>query len=327
MEERDTIEVISSMDSGDNANDAASDTESTEETTLESEPSETEGENNSDNSGESEKDETKEASQAEDSNESDDEESEEDDEESEETREGKPKKKSGFKKRIERFQRRLSEKDQEIEFLRRQMDKGGKTETPNPNEKQDTIHAQHENDKPKEEDFETLAEYTEALTDWKVDKALAARDAKARETETKSAYQKQVESFQSKCREFSQTQSDFADVLEDVGDINVSVGLEQAIITSDIGPELIYELAQDRKEYERINNLSPIAAAKEIGRIEQRLANRKESSSQKTQTRTTKAPAPPNPVGTQSRQTTSKKLTDPNLSQAEFEKIYAQTFG
>ena len=51
-------------------------------------------------------------------------------------------------------------------------------------------------------------------------------------------------------------------------DTVVAPYITDAILTSDRGPEVAYHLAKNPALAEKLNRLSPIAAAREIGRIE-----------------------------------------------------------
>lgn len=211
----------------------------------------------------------------------------------------KPKKKGGFKKRIERFQKQLSEKDQELAYWKDKALQGSKGDKP---EQKPEIEAKSEA-KPKVDDFDSIEEYTEALTDWKISQKQKEFERKEIETKAKAEFKNQFDSFQSKVAEFSKTQDDFNEVIEDVDDIPLSVGLQESILTSDVGPQVMYELAKNREELERINRLSPIAQAREIGKIEARLSGKP---SDKKEAKVSKAPAPVSPVGTKGSLKTTK---------------------
>jgi hypothetical protein len=212
------------------------------------------------------------------------------------------KKKGGFKKRIERFQKQLSVKDQEIEFLKQQMSKGKPSDEAAQAKPQVDMSS-----KPTPDKFETHEEYIDALTDWKIESKEKLKEQKAKESEAKSEYQKQIESYQSKVLEVKKTHDDFDDVMEDVDDIKVSAAVHQIILDSDFGPNLAYELAKNKSEFERINKLSPLAAAKEIGKIEARLSNQSES---KKEIKVTKAPQPLKAVGAGSKGSIQKSPDD-----------------
>lgn len=223
--------------------------------------------------------------------ESTDDESEKDESEHKEER---PRKKNGFKKRIERFQKQLSSKDQEIEHWKSEALKS-KSQPKNQSEVEGHKNDSQDNSKrPKPEDFETFDQYNEALTDWKIDQREMAKDRKTKEESLKSEYQKTVTTFQERVKEFEKANADFHDVLSDVDDIPLSVGLQEVVLSSESGPELIYELAKNREEYERINKLSPLMIAREIGRLEARLSSKQETK-QQTITKS-KAPPPMNPL-------------------------------
>ena len=66
--------------------------------------------------------------------------------------------------------------------------------------------------------------------------------------------------------------------------------MAETIRTSDLGPELAYHLGTNPKEAERISKLTPYMQAKEIGRIEAKLADAPPVK------KTSSAPAPISPV-------------------------------
>lgn len=224
----------------------------------------------------------------------------------------KPKKKGGFQKRIERFQKKISEKDQEVEYWKREALKG---KSPDKAEPETQFKAKPTDAKPKAESFETHEEYVDALTDWKLEQKEKERAAKAEQAQIKNEREKQVQSFQSKVSEFQKSHDDFDEVVAEVDDIPLSMPLQEAIVSSDIGPQVMYELAKDRDELERINRLSPIAAAREIGKIEARLAKESSSAKETTEKKITKAPPPIAPVGSKGSAKTIKSPDDMSFSE------------
>ena len=245
-----------------------------------------------------------------------DDDSDSDDDESKDKGDKKPKRKSGFKKRIERFQRRLSEKEQEIEYWRQVALKDKKSDEPEA--KQESQSHQTGEEKPDPDDYETQEDFIDALTDWKIEQREAKRLAKEREQSQKTAYQQQVEGFQSKVKDFSKSVDDFEDVISDVDDIPLTPGLQEALLTSELGPQVMYELARDRDVLERVNGLTPLQQAREIGKIEARLTS---DSPHKETRKTSTAPPPIKPVGGRSARATRRSIYDKGLSQAEYEKL------
>jgi hypothetical protein len=256
-------------------------------------------------------DEKKEASDASESaaeNDADDESAEDSEEDSKDEGDSKepdakPKKKKGFKKRIDKLNLRVSEKEQEVEYWKAQALKQQqpKTESALAQEKAPT----EIEGKPRADKFETHEEYVEALTDWKLEHRERERETKSREAQVKLEYEKTAQSFQAKIAEFKESNDDFDDVVSDVDDIPLPMTVQDAIRTSDVGPALMYELAKNRDDLERIVRLSPIAAAREIGKIEARISKEPETRSEK---KSTKAPPPISPVGSKG---TAKVMKSP----------------
>lgn len=208
--------------------------------------------------------------------------------------EGKPRKKGGFEKRIERFQKQLSAKDQEIAQLRQEFLKSqsqGKAETEAPAAKTE------DPSKPKPDNFESHEEYLEALTDYKVDKREREREQAEKSKQVKSDFEKRLQAHNERVEKFKETKSDYQDVAEDFlekyRNKQVSAAIHEAVIESEVGPAIFYELASNQAEFDRINSLGAIAAAKEIGKIEAKLL---QSSETKEVKKHSTAPTPIRPV-------------------------------
>lgn len=208
--------------------------------------------------------------------------------------EEKPRKKNGFKKRIDKLNRRISEKDMEIEYLKRVAFERQSSEELKA--KDSVKKSEQAIGEPKAEDFDSHADYVKALSKWAWDQNKQEDEAKTKETQLKSEFQKQAESYKAKTEEFKSKVLDFDDVIEEVADIKISLALEDAILSSELGPQVTYELAKNRSELERINRLAPIHAAREIGRIEARI-NAASKASKPSEKMQTKAPPPISPVG------------------------------
>lgn len=228
----------------------------------------------------------------------------------------KPKKKNGFKKRIDKLSKRASTAEQERDYWKQEALKSQK-----PTETKTQTQTLDASDKPKAESYETHAEFVEALTDWKVEQKEKSLEAKKKEESAKSEYQKTVESFQSKVKDYKEQHDDFDDALENVDDIPMSVALQELFLHSENGPELMHELAKQRKEYERINSLAPLAAAREFGKFEAQFLSKEET--KQAEKKTTKAPAPLSTVG-KSSSGVKKTIYTPGLSQSEYEALRAE---
>jgi len=248
--------------------------------------------------------ETLEADESASADDSDEQESNEEDSQGNQDEKKKPKS-NGFKKRIDKLnkqrteealQRRLAEQERDhwkAEALKAkpQSEIQGK----NAANKTDLIDG-----KPKSENYDTHEEYVDAITDFKFEQKAKQAELKLRQDTLKSEQQAQAESFQEKLQLVKSKHDDFEDVIEAASDINYSYGIQDAIMSSDVAPHLMYELTKDRTLLERISKMSDTNAIKEIGKIEARLEkslSEEPSKKETTQTKTTKAPPPLKPIG------------------------------
>lgn len=116
--------------------------------------------------------------------------------------------------------------------------------------------------------------------------AVARRELEqAREQE---AAQRRVQSFKAREAEFAKTVEDYEEVAHYRANINAAMA--DVIRESDDGPALAYHLGKNPEIAEKIAQLPPIAAARELGMIEARLAFERE---QAKAAKVSKAPPPP----------------------------------
>lgn len=204
--------------------------------------------------------------------------------ESGETPAEKPKK-AGLQKRFGELTRQREEAKREAEYWREQAMKG--------QPKADTEQKATDKPKPKAADYESYEAFMEDLADWKADQKLAERE-RQREQETQQ---------ERATREFNELRSTFAERIEQAAekyedfeevafseDVPVSEAMATAIMQSELGPDLLYHLGQNPKEAARIAKLPPIAAVRELGKLEAKL-------SEPPTKRASKAPEPIKPVG------------------------------
>jgi hypothetical protein len=202
------------------------------------------------------------------------------------TEEAKPKKKGGF-------QRKLEAKDKEIEDLRAQLaakpaEAAGKgAPAPEP---------QFDKAKPKMDDFDSIEDFTEALTDWKAEEREFKKEQQARIAERQKSETQLIDRWNSGKREYSKSHADYDQAMKAASDIKVSPAHQRILLESENGPELAYALAKDREKLTKFAALAPLQAALFIGKLEASIA--------KAPATTTKArssaPAPINPVNSRS---------------------------
>ena len=162
-------------------------------------------------------------------------------------------------------------------------------------------------DKPKLENFETEADYLEALTDWKVEQGFKTeREKVSKEVATvdeKKAIDETYQELDEICEKGRTKYADFNElVLTD--DFKFSDAELAAILLSDTAEDVLYYLGKHPEEAAEIAKLPPLKVAHEFGKIEARLH------APPPRKRTTNAPEPITPVKTTG--VTEKALEDMN---------------
>ena len=150
---------------------------------------------------------------------------------------------------------------------------------------------------PTQDQFESPEAYAEALAERKAQELLARRDAERQQAEVLESYHELEEEARNKYDDFEQVAYNPR--------LPVTQVMAQTIQASEVGPEIAYFLGSNPKEADRISRLTPFLQAKEIGKIEAKLADNppvKKSSS---------APAPIAPVTPRGNTARSTDTTDP----------------
>lgn len=230
---------------------------------------------------------------------------------------GEPREKEqkGFGKRISKLVKKTQTLSQELEYWKKQAieSQSGKEQAGSQKAAQSKQDA-----RPQAEDFESYEDYQVALSSYGARKALGAELDEIKRTlngtKTESSEEKALKSFEKRTKEFAKEHKDYADVIQSLDGISVHKNVEQAITLSEYGPQLLYELAKNPDLAEEIADLPPILQFKEIVKLEQKIEARRNAAP-----KTTKTPAPPNPVGAKSEG--KRSIYDSNLSFAEYERI------
>jgi hypothetical protein len=126
---------------------------------------------------------------------------------------------------------------------------------------------------------------------------VAQRDAAKQQAEIMEAYAESEEKVRDKYDDFDQVARN--------PNVPITEVMAEAIYASDVGPEVAYYLGSNIKEAARIARLTPFMQAKEIGKIEAKLA------SDPPVKKTSNAPAPISPVTARSNGSPSHDTTDP----------------
>lgn len=147
---------------------------------------------------------------------------------------------------------------------------------------------------PTRDQYASYEEFIEARAEWraeqKVEKKFQERDAKDRERSAQSEQEKQREAFRKAMKESAKDIADFDEVMSEIKATDPVAQINaHAIEAADAPGKILHHLAKNPDEAERIASLSPGKQAREIVRLEEKLA--------KPPVKPSKAPEPIEPVG------------------------------
>ena len=145
--------------------------------------------------------------------------------------------------------------------------------------------------------FENAEAYAEALALQKAEELVAKREAAKAQSQVLESYHEREEEARGKYDDFEQVAYN--------PQLTISTVMAETIQSSEVGPEIAYYLGSNPKDAHRISRLSPLAQAKEIGKIEARLAT------DPPVRKTTSAPAPISPVTARASGAGTFDTTDP----------------
>jgi hypothetical protein len=150
-------------------------------------------------------------------------------------------------------------------------------------------------EEPQASAFETYDAYVRALTRFELKNELKLeREAEKKAEQEKSAQaeaRKAQDAWDERRAKVSEKYTDWEDVVGAAA-IPVSQALHDALLTSEHGPEIAYQLAKDPAEAKRLNTLSPLEQIRTVGRLEAKF----EASPEPERPKVSKAPKPPTPI-------------------------------
>ena len=161
-------------------------------------------------------------------------------------------------------------------------------------ERQPTPQAPKVDEEPQPSQFNDAFEYAKALAEYTADKRIG--EMKRQEAEERQAQERQkvIETWASKVQAAKASMPDFDDIVAS-SDVVVNDDIRDAILESDVGPQILYHLAENDDVAKRIAGLSPKQALREIGKLEARFEVKETAPETKPIVRS-KAPAPIQPL-------------------------------
>jgi len=151
-------------------------------------------------------------------------------------------------------------------------------------------------EKPQPHQFTDAFEYAEALSEWSAEQALLNRDKQEAERKANDERQKMLNDWQKRLDAAKSDLPDYEDMVAS-SDVQVSDAVRDAILESDVGPRILYHLAENPEIAEKLNAGSMISALRQIGKLEAQFEKKETPVSEaKPSVARSKAPAPINPL-------------------------------
>ena len=146
---------------------------------------------------------------------------------------------------------------------------------------------------PKPEQFSDMYEYQQALVDYRVDQRLAEEKQREAQAKANAERDKMINVWADRVKSAKAEIPDFDDMVGSA-DVVVSNEVRDAIFESEVGPRILYHLAENPEIANELQGMTLTAALRRIGRLEAQFE--KTETLSKPVVGKSKAPAPINPI-------------------------------
>jgi len=227
----------------------------------------------------------------------------------------KPKQNPKLEKRFSELTKRAKQAEAEKQALEARLQELESKVAPAPQQiEQDIL-----GEKPQASQFQDAFEYAEALAEWSAEKALVERDKQEQQRKVEIERQEVIKSWTSKLEKAKAEMPDFDEMVAS-SQVQVRDEVRDAILESDVGPQILYQLASDDDLAQRISSMPVNKALKELGKLEVQFERKEAPAEVKSEpVARSKAPAPIKPLT--AGKGTSDVLVDTN---GQFHGTYAQ---
>jgi hypothetical protein len=157
--------------------------------------------------------------------------------------------------------------------------------------------APESNQKPSPDSYKDAFEYAEALAQWSAENALAKREQEVKQKEVEAKRATVIKTWQEKLEATKAELPDY-EVMVSSSSMSVNDTVRDAIVESDVGPRILYELASNDELAEKLSNMTTAGALKLIGKLEVQFEKTEEpaKAEKKTVAAKSKAPEPIRPL-------------------------------
>ena len=201
----------------------------------------------------------------------------------------KPKQNPKLEKRFSELTKRAKQAEADKASLEARLQELESRQAPAPQKVDPVI------EKPQASQFNDAFEYAEALAEWSAEKALEQRDIQEQQRKVDEQRNEVIKSWSAKLEAAKADIPDFDDMVAS-SNVQVRDEVRDAILESDVGPEILYHLASNDEYAAKFADMPAHKALKELGKLEVQF-ERKEAPVEKSETvARSKAPAPIKPL-------------------------------
>ena len=148
-------------------------------------------------------------------------------------------------------------------------------------------------EEPQPEQFNDMFEYAKALTDYKVEERMNLEKQKVEQAKVEAQRLDVINTWAKRVESAKSEMPDFEDMVGSA-DVVVSNEVRDAIFESDVGPRILYHLAENPEIATKLQGMTVISALRTIGKLEAQFE--KAEPQTKPVVGKSKAPAPINPI-------------------------------
>lgn len=155
-----------------------------------------------------------------------------------------------------------------------------------------------ETGRPQRGTFANEEEFEDALGSWHAERILAKREREQHEARQKASEAELVETWQQRVTRAIEEIPDYADTIRK-SEVILPGHIHRAILESESGPALAYYFAKHPSEAKRYSDMTPTAALRGIGKLEDKLTAEEDEITipvKKAVVEVSRAPVPINPV-------------------------------
>jgi hypothetical protein len=188
----------------------------------------------------------------------------------------RPRRRSRARRERRAMERQVRELTEEVRQLREERVSSGEAQDGQGDDA--AAKAGDDDPRPKLEDFDyDQDQWAEALGEWTERRVKLAEEAPKRQAEAERAREEEA-AFAGRVAKLREREESAEDKYEDYRDVvydrtlPINGAIYEFILESEVGPDIAYHLAKNREDLDRISKLAPVAAARELTRIETRLA-------------------------------------------------------